>query len=197
MLHIRPARMADLPAIMRIQAQCYTAIVPESAASMGAKIQASPDTCLVASAGTDADLCAYFLAVPWRFDSPPSLDQAHCTLPAEPDCLYLHDLAVAPARRSTGAGHALVQKMLAVFRDSPFDKACLIAIQGARTYWQKHGFEPVLPLAPALHHQISGYGADARYMQLLRPSLPLPHGSHPRSMNLLADLFAPQTLPGG
>lgn len=69
-MQIRPARLADLDAIMEIQAACYTAIVPESATSMGAKLAASPDTCRVALA-PDGGLLGYLLALPWTAARPP------------------------------------------------------------------------------------------------------------------------------
>ena len=62
---IRSAHLADLPAILHIQARCYSAIVPESAASMGAKLAAAPDTCFVACRG--GHIVAYLLALPWRW----------------------------------------------------------------------------------------------------------------------------------
>ena len=46
---IRGMTAADLPAVMAIQAACYTELVPESQASLDAKRVASPSTCLVAT----------------------------------------------------------------------------------------------------------------------------------------------------
>lgn len=37
-----------MPDVLRIQDQCYTDIVPESAQSLRAKVHASPSTCFVA-----------------------------------------------------------------------------------------------------------------------------------------------------
>ena len=48
-LDIRSMTTADLPAVMAIQAACYTELVPESQASLDAKRVASPSTCLVAT----------------------------------------------------------------------------------------------------------------------------------------------------
>jgi hypothetical protein len=73
---IHPALNTDLPAILRIQSLCYTAIVPESAQSMGAKLAAAPDTCFVAR--RSGEVAAYLLALPWSFDNPPHLDAPGC-----------------------------------------------------------------------------------------------------------------------
>ena len=160
-LLVRPARLADLPAILHIQARCYTAIVPESAASMGAKVVAAPDSSFVACRGEH--IVAYLLALPWRFDAPPCLDAAECQLPEQPDTLYLHDLAVAPEARGSGAANALVQAFLATLARLPLPRASLIAIQGSAPWWARHGFVRV-PVDEALRTRLAGYGHDAQYM---------------------------------
>lgn len=158
---IRIARPTDLPAILRIQARCYTAIVPESATSMGAKVAAAPDTCFVACQGEH--IVAYLLALPWRFDDPPSLDAAECRLPARPDTLYLHDLAVDPEARGSGIADMLVGAFLAALTTLSLPRASLIAIQHSAPWWSRHGFVPV-PVAAPLSVRLAGYGKDAAYM---------------------------------
>jgi ribosomal protein S18 acetylase RimI-like enzyme len=164
---IRPARRSDLDAILRIQARCYTAIVPESPGSMGAKLTAAPDSCFVAGRA-DGTPIAYLLALPWRFDDPPHLNAQACQVPADPDTLYLHDLAVAPEARGSGAADALVGAFMAALAASRLGRASLIAIQGSAGWWARHGFEPVAA-TPALSKRLAGYGPDARYMCLLHP----------------------------
>ena len=164
---IRPARRGDLNAILQIQARCYTAIVPESPDSMGAKLAAAPDSCFVAS-HTDGTPVAYLLALPWRFADPPHLDAPTCQLPADADTLYLHDLAVAPEARGSGAADALVGAFMAALAASRLGRASLIAIQGSAGWWARHGFEAVTA-TPALAERLAGYGPDACYMSLLQP----------------------------
>ena len=160
-LSIHPACNADLPAILRIQSRCYTAIVPESAESMGAKLAASPATCFVAQRA--GDVIAYLLALPWRFDHPPHLDAPDCVLPDAPDTLYLHDLAVDPAARGSGASQALVKAFLTALTESGIGRASLIAIQGSAPWWEGHGFRAALT-TPTLDARLAGYGSDVRYM---------------------------------
>ncbi len=160
-LSIHPACNADLPAILRIQSRCYTAIVPESAQSMGAKLAASPATCFVAQRA--GDVIAYLLALPWRFDHPPHLDAPDCVLPDAPDTLYLHDLAVDPAARGSGASQALVKAFLTALTESGIGRASLIAIQGSAPWWEGHGFRAALT-TPTLDARLAGYGSDVRYM---------------------------------
>ncbi|MBS0372714.1 MAG: GNAT family N-acetyltransferase [Proteobacteria bacterium] len=166
-LSIRPARNDDLDAILQIQARCYTAIVPESPCSMGAKLTAAPDSCFVASRADGVPI-AYLLALPWRFDDPPHLDAQACQLPADADTLHLHDLAVAPEARGSGAADALVDAFMAALAASRLGRASLIAIQGSASWWARHGFEAVTA-TPILAERLAGYGPDARYMRLLHP----------------------------
>lgn len=164
---IRPATAADLPAILAIQAQCYSAIEPESESAMLAKVLHAPQTCLVAHS-IDGGIGAYLLAHPWLAHSAPALNLTLEALPDQPDCLYLHDLAVAPSAQGSGAGTALVQHLLAFFQRSAYPQAALIAIQNASSYWQRFGFEVESAPSPTLQEKLSTYGADAVYMRLLR-----------------------------
>lgn len=128
---------------------------------MGAKLAAAPDTCFVACQGEH--IVAYLLALPWRFDAPPCLDDTECRLPGQPDTLYLHDLAVDPEARGSGAADALVQAFLAALARLPLPRASLIAIQGSAPWWTRQGFARV-PVDEALGARLAGYGDDATYM---------------------------------
>ncbi len=89
---------------------------------------------------------------------------ATCHLPGSPDCLYLHDLAVLPGARRTGAGRALVGEFMNRLRASSTGRACLIAVQNSMSYWARHGFRPV-PLSGALKARLSTYGDQVVYME--------------------------------
>ncbi|HEX6735247.1 MAG TPA: GNAT family N-acetyltransferase [Azonexus sp.] len=164
---VRMMEEADIAAVLAIQAACYTAIVPESADSLLAKLRASPATCFIAvRAGAPL---AYLIALPWRFASPPRLNAAHCRLPPEPDCLYLHDLAVAPPARASGAGRELVEMFLRCLHDRQLGRATLVAIQDSAPYWARYGFRAVPP-SPSLQAKLASYGEDVQYMA--RPAGP-------------------------
>lgn len=152
---------ADLEAVMRIQDECYTSIIPESGGSLLAKLRASPGTCLVAMAA-DRPI-GYAIAVPVAYPHLPELDAPRWDPPEHADTLYLHDLAVATAARGTGAGDALARRMLEVAIECGWRQLCLVAIQGSVPYWARYGFEePPGPQADML----TSYGADARLMRL-------------------------------
>ncbi len=170
---IRLMRREDIDDVLTIQAACYTAIVPESRASLLAKLDASPSTCFVAEhiAGAQQGMAGYLFAMPWRLSTPPQLDAPNCILPAHPDCLYLHDLAVAPNARKTGAGQALVAVFMERLSTLPLQHASLISIQASAPYWQRHGFRIVAANA-AIEAKLASYSTDAVYMQY---SMAVPH----------------------
>ena len=158
---IRLMRQNDLAQMLAIQAVCYTEIVPETRTSLLAKLTASPTTCFVAL--LNGQIVGYLLSIPWEFANPPTLNAQSCQLPAVPDCLYLHDLAIAPAGRGAGVGQMLVDAFMQELHASGLHRACLIAIQGSASYWKRFGFEPVALTQP-LADRLNTYGQGAQYL---------------------------------
>ena len=56
----------------------------------------------------DGEALGYLVTHPWAGDRPPALDQLIGVLPDTPDRYYLHDLALLPEARGTGAAAAAV-----------------------------------------------------------------------------------------
>ena len=162
-IDIRMMVETDIPAVLEIQAVCYTELTPESDESLHAKLRASQSTCFVASLGRDT--VGYLIALPWAFSSPPPLNATTCQLPHTPDCLYLHDLAVSPDARKFGTGRALVEAFLTRLRASGLGRASLVAVQNSVPYWERYGFRAV-PLSAPLQARLSSYGESVAYMAL-------------------------------
>ena len=158
-LRLQSVHMAD---VLRIQDQCYTAIAPESAESLGAKISAAPDTCFVAQAGDH--VVGYLIAAPIRFPQLPLLNAKGFTVAPDADTLYLHDLAVGTTGRGTGAGQRLVEHATLAGRVRGLRRACLVAIQDSAPYWERFGFIPVTPQGLPGTSGLGSYGAGARLM---------------------------------
>ncbi|PKO88707.1 MAG: GNAT family N-acetyltransferase [Betaproteobacteria bacterium HGW-Betaproteobacteria-12] len=159
---VRPMAESDIAAVLAIQAVCYTAIVPESADSLLAKRRASPGTCLIATCAGEA--VGYLIALPWQCASPPLLNAPTCRLPRQPDCLYLHDLAVSASARASGAGRALVEAFLHKLQELDLGRASLVAIQDSAAYWARYGFRAV-PASGPLQAKLASYGAGVQYME--------------------------------
>lgn len=159
---IRLMRASDLDRVISIQAVCYAGDIPESRTSLQAKFEASSATCLVAECS--GVVRAYLFALPWLSVAPPSLNATTCELPANPDCLYLHDLSVAPELRGTGTGTALIQMFFELQQQARLPSACLVAVQSSAPFWRRFGFE-VTQGDAVLTEKLASYGADARFMQ--------------------------------
>lgn len=157
---VRAALLADLNAILQVQALCYTELVPESAGSMGAKLQAAPQSCFVAE--HQGQVVGYLLSLPWTLHQLPALDSQTCRLPDQPNCFYLHDLAVAPTGRGLGVGQKLVRAFFAALALSRLQAACLIAVQDSGAFWQRWGFQRVQPDS-ALQLKLDSYGQGVEY----------------------------------
>jgi ribosomal protein S18 acetylase RimI-like enzyme len=162
-LNIRAMRSADLDSVVAIQALCYGGDIRETRASLAAKLQASPATCFIAELAEVA--VAYVIALPWRAAAPPQLNAQECILPAQPDCLYLHDLAVTPASRKTGAGRALVAAFFEAWKTHAYPFANLVAVQDSGAYWRGYGFDSA-DLTPELRQKLSSYGDAAEYLTM-------------------------------
>ncbi|WP_395008102.1 GNAT family N-acetyltransferase [Undibacterium sp.] len=158
---IRQMLIADMDKIMLIQATCYGGGIPESRASLCAKLVASPASCFVAVVGED--VVAYLIALPWLSQAPPALHAPACEVPAYPDCIYLHDLSVLPAARGTGIAGLLIAHFFVYCRQSGMTKATLVAVQSSAIFWRGFGFNK-LELDLGLTKKLATYGHGAEFL---------------------------------
>ena len=110
-------------------------------------------------------LAGYVLSHPWMRFCPPALNQVLRTLPAPTDGVYIHDLAVAPWARGTGAGQELAAAALQAARDSSLPRVGLEAVGESEPFWERQGFRGVD--RAYLATKLASYGAGARYMEQL------------------------------
>ena len=158
MMHLRNIGSEDWKTILLIQEECYPDIEPESLSVLQSKWQCSPQTCFVIE--VKKRVVGYCLAHPWTLDSPPSLEQV-ITQVERADTLYLHDIALSADAQGQGAGRAAFEKLLTLAQQLSFDSVSLVAVQGASSYWKKHGF-----VRQVIDKSLKSYTADACYMVL-------------------------------
>lgn len=155
----RPMTKADLPAIEAIALQVHPAY-PESDAVFLERLALYPQGCHVLVRGRSID--GYLLSHPWHRDSPPGLDSLLGALPADPDCLYIHDLALLPGARGHGDAAIIVERLAAVAKRDRLPALALIAVSGTSAFWSRQGF--VAQDAPKLAAKLASYDPDARLM---------------------------------
>jgi ribosomal protein S18 acetylase RimI-like enzyme len=163
-LDIRTANIDDVAHIAQIQSACYAADFIEDQQAFAAKIMASPQTSWLVTLQQQA--VGYLVSLPVRFDTMPTLNAPSFQVVADADALYLHDLAIHPEHRASGAGKQLIQHFKQYAARVGFQHLILIAVQDSATYWQRYGFQPVQQLPDFLAQKVSSFGDDAVLMHL-------------------------------
>lgn len=115
-----------------------------------------PAGCLVLK--QRGEVAGYLITHPWYRDAPPKLGAMLGAIPAHADSYYLHDIALLPAARGTGAARAALDFVMARARALGFSDIALMAVGGADRFWAARGFAYVpRDVDPS-------YGADAYLM---------------------------------
>lgn len=104
----------------------------------------------------------YVLSHPWRRGSLPALNTLLGELPADADTYYLHDLALLPVTRRIGAASFIVEALIKHAAAQGFASMHLVAVNGSRGFWERHGF--VVDVVPALADKLRSYEDSAAYM---------------------------------
>ncbi|WP_042882587.1 GNAT family N-acetyltransferase [Cupriavidus necator] len=169
---LRPMVAADLPAVLAVQASCYTEVLLESERALASRLALSPATCWVAPDPRDPGaLAAYLFTHPWLEASLPPLDGVlddGWRGASAPESLtwFVHDMAVAPAGRGAGLAPRLYAAALAAARSAELRRSRLIAVQSAASWWRRLGYAPVAAGTASRHAaKLAGYGANAVLME--------------------------------
>lgn len=158
---LRPMLAHDLPAILAVQRLCYTPEMNEDESTWQGRLAVAGDFAWVAEAG--GEVCAYLATYPSCLGQVTPLGGEFVVAGAA-DCLYFHDLAVAPAAGGSGLGAQLVEHALQTARRRGLARAALVCVQDAFAFWQRRGFTKRRPFAPAAAAALATYPAPACYM---------------------------------
>lgn len=158
MYTITPLNTWPIADILAIQQQAYHDGLIEQGEVLLHKIHSAP---LSLAAVKNGALCGYAIACPWHTSLAPVWNQS--TPVAAPNCLYVHDIAIAPAHQGQGLAERLMRKVLELGAQHGFALAVGVAVQGAASYWQRLGFHP----APA--PDVSSFGAGAVWLERTLP----------------------------
>ena len=156
-ISLRPMLPNDLGAVLRIQAACYPAAMQEPAAVVAARMAAAHGTCLVGM--HEGVVRGYLFAYPSRIGLVTDLN-APFMLSAQPDTLYLHDLAIEPCALKRGLARALVDDALRRARTLGLAHAALVSVQESERFWHALGWRAVSTHDAGLHT----YPPGALYM---------------------------------
>lgn len=152
---------ADLSAVMAIAAAVHPDY-PEEEAVFAERLALAPEGCRLLVAPDDAAL-GYIVTHPWPRGAVPALNSLLGELPARADNWYIHDLAMLPAARGSGAAGVVVEQVAALAADRNCTTLSLVAVGHSAAFWQRQGFRAADD--PALARKLASYDDAARYMQ--------------------------------
>lgn len=157
----------DLPGVLAVQMGCYQPDYHEPESAFRSKLSQCPDTCWVierASGGASGPVEAYLVSLPVAAGALPALHQGDWRRPPQATSLYLHDLAVGPALRGSGAAARLIEQASLGARQRGLSSLVLVAVQGSVPFWQRHGFQDVSLTAPERPASLHSFGPQATFM---------------------------------
>nr|WP_255616967.1 GNAT family N-acetyltransferase [Aurantimonas sp. VKM B-3413] len=150
-------RQDDLPAVGGLAARAHPDL-PEDDAVFAERLALFPEGALILAAGDR--VAGYAVGHPFHCAGPPKLNTLLGALPARPDCLYIHDIVVAPELRGQGLAAGGVEALLNLAE--PYPATTLVSVYGTAAFWTRFGFEDASDrMAPDV---LAGYGPDARWM---------------------------------
>ena len=159
----RPMRPTDIDAVVEVARLSFPDHFEDRACFQN-RLALYPRGCFVL-AEREGAARGYLIAYPWKAESAPPLNTVIEGLPAQPDLIYLHDLALHPEARGGGVTGAIVERLAEQATEDGWPAVALVAVNDAVGFWSRHGF--VERPAEAMAAKLASYGADARYM--LRP----------------------------
>lgn len=154
----------DLPGVLAA-ADCVHPAFPEDAVVFEERLRLYPVGCFAFSSGDD--ILGYAVSHPWRAYDPPALNSRLGNLPPQPETYYVHDVALLPELRGTGAAALVVALLLARARKEELSSASLVAVNGSSGFWERHGFRNVASqkvVNAALARKLRGYDDAAAFM---------------------------------
>jgi GNAT superfamily N-acetyltransferase len=150
---------ADLPAVAAIADVVHVAH-PEDTAVFAERLRLYAAGCRVLDGGGQA--LGYVLSHPGRFAEPPPLDTRLGALPEPATTYYVHDLALLPEARGSGAGSVVVGDLVRLARAAELANLSLVAVNDSAGFWRRQGFRPVAD--PGLDAKLASYGGGAQFM---------------------------------
>jgi GNAT superfamily N-acetyltransferase len=148
-------RAGDLAAVSAISDAVHGRFT-EPVAVYAERLALYPAGCRVLE--QDGAIAGYLITHPWHRDDPPKLGAMLGTIPADADGYYLHDIALLPEARGSGASKVALDFVRARTRALGLHDIALMAVGGADRFWAAQGFAYV-PCAVD-----PSYGEDAYLM---------------------------------
>jgi ribosomal protein S18 acetylase RimI-like enzyme len=159
-LHWRLMEVSDLASVIDMAAVIHTDFYEDDIV-YHERLSLYGTGCFVLESA-EHKLFGYAITHPWRLYAMPALNSTLGQLPDDPTTYYLHDIALMPEARGSGAASKIVSILAGHAVESGFVTMSLVAVNGSSGFWQKQGFEIVDQ--PALEAKLKTYSDDACFM---------------------------------
>lgn len=156
--HWEPLDTPDLARVDAIQ-RIIHAELPERLEFLAEKLALCPEGCRKLVRG--GEMVGYGLSHPWTLGRVPTLNATLHPMPAEPDCLHMHDVAILPEGRGANAAGIYVDHLRALARERGFGTLACVSVYGTEQLWGRHAFRAADPQPD--RDALRSYGA-ARYL---------------------------------
>lgn len=141
----RAMATGDLDAVVAISDAVHGAFT-EPKAVFAERLALYPAGCRVFE--RDSAIAGFLVTHPWQSGAVPKLGALLGALPAICDVYYLHDIALLPSARGTGAGAEATAFVVRQAARAGCAAIALVAVAGADSYWRAQGFDYARPGAP-------------------------------------------------
>lgn len=168
---------ADLPAIIAIADELHPDY-PEDETVFANRLALYSAGCLVLADGEAS--VGYVVSHPWHFNKPPALNVLLKNIPSAASTYYIHDLAVLPEARKTGAAGRIIDDLARHAAGLKLPNMSLVAVNNSVHFWERQNFRNVdvtiegcgsggfqRRAASELDQKLRSYGDHACYM--IRP----------------------------
>jgi hypothetical protein len=154
-----PLTIADLPIVDHIADTVHTDL-PERTEVFAEKLKLFPQGCF--KFVYDNQIAGYGISHPWRLFSIPALDSFLVRCPDDPDCLYIHDVAILKKARGHNASGDYMSIMKLVAKRLSIPNIACVSVYGTDVLWSRFGFEEIR--SEDLSEKLVSYGESAKYM---------------------------------
>jgi GNAT superfamily N-acetyltransferase len=151
---------SDIPAVVAISDAVHGPLT-ESAEVYAERLSLYPPGCFLFCSG--GDVGGYLISHPWPRRSPVPLDRLIGSIPEDADDFYLHDLALLPEMRGSGAGRQAAELAFENASRAGYRTISLVAVNGADSFWARQGFEHVED--EEIARKLRGYGLGTFFME--------------------------------
>jgi hypothetical protein len=107
-------------------------------------------------------IVGYGISHPWKLFSIPELDAFLGNCPDNPDCLYIHDVAILQEARGHHAAADYVSIIKHIAQELLVPTLACVSVYGTDVLWKRFGF--IVTESDAISQKLTTYGTSAKYM---------------------------------